>query len=145
MTTTSLKYLGTRDRVQGFVYSLTEEVFEQKVAAIHSDENYQIDISNAPVSKVVVLRKNTNQHILLWNCHHILTDGWSTAIVLQDVFQFYEGLIKDQKPTLETLPSYKTYFEALKKQKKDISNTFWANHFSNDILPSLFESQSSTH
>ncbi len=118
--------------------AMTKQDFNKKIDQIKEEENYKIRITEVPVSKVVVIKQAEEKHILLWNCHHILLDGWSTAIVLQDVFKYYEALCKNQSIRLEAVPTYKMYFEQLKNQNKSLPQNFWSNYFSSDTQPTVF-------
>ena len=48
-----------------------------------------LDVTVAPVLQLALLRLSDRKHCLLWACHHILIDGWSSALVLGEVLDRY--------------------------------------------------------
>lgn len=45
------------------------------------------------------------------NQHHLITDGWSVAVVYQRMAEFYELALKDQLAEAPTLPAFQNYAE----------------------------------
>ena len=50
-----------------------------------------LDLNKAPVLRIFLIKLSADKHFLLWDCHHILVDGWSASIILQDLLAFYEA------------------------------------------------------
>jgi amino acid adenylation domain-containing protein len=49
------------------------------------------DLSNAPLLRMGVLNVAENEHILLFDIHHIIFDGVSSDILIRDFARFYNG------------------------------------------------------
>ena len=98
-----------------------------------------IELVKAPVSNFLLIQKTNSKYILLWNCHHILLDGWSASNIIKDIFTFYDGLIKNETPKLITLPAQKVYLNWLKKQDEVQAKAFWNNTINNEKESTLFE------
>ena len=47
------------------------------------------DLSQAPLIRGTLLRTGASEHVLLLNMHHIVSDAWSNAILLQDLAQAF--------------------------------------------------------
>lgn len=58
---------------------------------LQQDRAEGLDFTQAPVMRVHVIRTGTDVHEVVWTCHHIFTDGWSAAIVLEDVMAAYHN------------------------------------------------------
>ncbi|KNH29906.1 peptide synthetase [Pseudomonas syringae] len=43
------------------------------------------DLSRAPLIRATLLQLDTREHVLLLNMHHIVSDAWSNAILMQDL------------------------------------------------------------
>src|SRR5688572_5247673 len=50
-----------------------------------------LNLTKAPVLRIMLISMSADNHILLWDCHHILVDGWSASIILQDLLAFYDA------------------------------------------------------
>jgi len=100
-----------------------------------------IDLSTTPTFRVNLFQLSENSYQLIWTCHHIMLDGWSSMNVCKDLLQFYECFIEDDTNIpidLDTLPKYKSYLNWLKNQDANAVKVFWKNYFEGFKTPSLF-------
>ncbi|AXJ04240.1 non-ribosomal peptide synthetase [Pseudomonas fluorescens] len=69
---------------------LNAEQREQRVTRrIHSEAGRPFDLGLAPLMRATLLQVADDEHVLLLNMHHIASDAWSNAILLQDLGQAY--------------------------------------------------------
>ena len=101
---------------------------------IQKINHQKINLSKPPAGHLTVVKLSEESNQLFWACHHILLDGWSTAIILRDVFSYYEALVTQKVAKLNSLPSYKTYLSWIKKQNLSRAQKFWTEAL--DQLPS---------
>ena len=65
---------------------------ESEVVRISAEEaNSSFDLSRGPLFRVMLLRLGERDHIVLLTMHHIISDGWSMGIVIQDLENFYHS------------------------------------------------------
>ncbi|MEO1366360.1 MAG: condensation domain-containing protein, partial [Acidobacteriota bacterium] len=57
-----------------------------------------LDLTRAPVMAWRLGRTGERRHVLLWACHHLLLDGWSSALVLREVLDRHDGLGPGPEP-----------------------------------------------
>jgi amino acid adenylation domain-containing protein len=57
-----------------------------------SDRRQKFDLSKPPLMRLMLIRLGEHCHRLIWSHHHILLDGWSVALVANEVFTTYEQL-----------------------------------------------------
>ncbi|MGA2224692.1 MAG: amino acid adenylation domain-containing protein, partial [Syntrophobacteraceae bacterium] len=62
------------------------------------------DLSKGPLLRSVLLRLDQEEHILLLTMHHIITDGWSLGVLVQEMATFYEAFSQGTIPPLPPLP-----------------------------------------
>ncbi|UCH93122.1 MAG: amino acid adenylation domain-containing protein [Candidatus Aminicenantes bacterium] len=80
-----------------------EMINGEPVQRIHN-ENYKLqitnimknflrpfDLSRAPLLRVGLLKESAGKHILLFNMHHIVSDGTSLGILTREFFKLYQG------------------------------------------------------
>lgn len=48
------------------------------------------DLANGPMFKVLVAKESSKRHILLITLHHIITDGWSVRLMMQELLAGYQ-------------------------------------------------------
>ncbi|MEV4314210.1 non-ribosomal peptide synthase/polyketide synthase [Actinocrispum sp. NPDC049592] len=49
------------------------------------------DLSQGPLFRPTLLRLSDVDHVLVLSIHHIVTDGWSTSVLTEDLAALYEG------------------------------------------------------
>lgn len=92
------------------------------------------DLAQSPLLRVGIaqLKKNSQEHVLLLiDMHHIISDGVSHSILVQDFFSLYDGI---SLPPLKL--QYRDYSEWLHQQRQDgvlkHQEGFWLKKFQGD-------------
>ena len=62
------------------------------------------DLAHGPLLRVNLLRLGDKEHILLLTLHHIISDGWSMGILVQEMATLYEAFSHGTVPSLPELP-----------------------------------------
>ncbi len=57
----------------------------------HDDRQRGFDLTRPPVMRVTVVRVTDDRIHVVWSFHHIMLDGWSTALVLEEVLDRCAG------------------------------------------------------
>ncbi len=60
-------------------------------------------LSQAPIYRAVLYRLAEDDHFLLFNVHHIASDGWSIGVLRRDLLALYAAELSGQKPALPEL------------------------------------------
>ncbi|HEU4597747.1 MAG TPA: amino acid adenylation domain-containing protein [Pyrinomonadaceae bacterium] len=53
------------------------------------------DLSRAPLLRVSLLKLGADEHVLLFNVHHIVSDGWSMDILVREFMLLYEAAVAE--------------------------------------------------
>ncbi|HEX2091731.1 MAG TPA: amino acid adenylation domain-containing protein, partial [Longimicrobiaceae bacterium] len=61
-------------------------------------------LAREPQLRGVVLRLGDEEHVLLLATHHIVTDGWSLAVLFHDLGALYSAAVAGGEPELPALP-----------------------------------------
>ena len=125
----------------------TENVQIQKLTEFKiNNKNVGLNFQKQPLTKVSLIKTKKDSHYLVWCCHHLLLDGWSSSIILKDVFTFYDALVNNNEANLEPIPSYKSYLSWLKETNVNEVKNFWIKTFKGFEKPFLFnKNQSQLH
>lgn len=62
------------------------------------------DLAQDPLLRVTLLQLTPTEHILLLVMHHIISDGWSLDILVQELATVYEAIASRRTPVLPDLP-----------------------------------------
>lgn len=71
-----------------------QQITLQQLAQKEAHEPF--DIVQGPLVRTTLLRLSENQHILLLTIHHLITDGTSMVIFLQELVAFYQAFSQNQ-------------------------------------------------
>ena len=58
---------------------------------VREEAELPYDLRRGPVFRAALLRLADDDHVLLWNAHHIVTDAWSIGLQLRDLSTLYGG------------------------------------------------------
>ena len=61
------------------------------------------DLERGPLTRWYLLRLKRDLHILVYQVHHIIFDGWSLGVVLKEIGILYEAYDQNKEPLLPTL------------------------------------------
>ncbi|OLS62233.1 non-ribosomal peptide synthetase [Pseudomonas putida] len=81
------------------------------------------ELSSGPLLRLAVARIGEQRYQLVYTCHHILMDGWSSSRMLGEVLQRYSG-----QDVARQGARYRDYIEWLQRQDGSASQRFWVRH-----------------
>ncbi len=96
------------------------------------------DLSQAPLLRVKLFIISTDQHILLLNIHHIISDAWSLDVLAKDMLSLYEALSENKAITLSPLRIQYKDFAAwqnrlLASDAMKVHQAYWHEKLSGEI------------
>ncbi|EPX59029.1 Long-chain-fatty-acid--CoA ligase [Cystobacter fuscus DSM 2262] len=62
------------------------------------------ELERGPLLRTTLVKCSDAEHLLLVTMHHIISDGWSTGVMMSEFATNYEGLRRGGPPTLPELP-----------------------------------------
>jgi acyl-CoA synthetase (AMP-forming)/AMP-acid ligase II/acyl carrier protein len=78
---------------------------DQEVARLLREEQYCVfDLRTGPLLHIKIVQLRQDEWVLLLNIHHIIFDGWSIGIVIQELFTCYEAFVHQRPVSLPELP-----------------------------------------
>ncbi len=105
------------------------------------------DISKDLLMRNSVLKIGTNAFKIIWSFHHIVLDGWSLSIVMNDFFNIYNSLNKGFRLNEKPVYEYCDYIKWLTGQDKEIATLYWEEYlkdYSNIVkVPESFQNRDS--
>jgi amino acid adenylation domain-containing protein/non-ribosomal peptide synthase protein (TIGR01720 family) len=78
------------------------EAEARKIARLEAGTPF--DLGRGPLLRMKLLHLPANEHVLLVNMHHIVSDGWSVGIMVREFAQYYGALVEGQEITLPKMP-----------------------------------------
>ncbi|MCJ8271620.1 MAG: condensation domain-containing protein, partial [Psychrosphaera sp.] len=90
-------------------------------ALVVTHAQHLFDLASGQLLKMTLLRLSEVKHILAFNIHHIVSDGWSIRVLFQELKVLYSGYL-NKEPALELPPleiqytDYASWQHQLKQQ-----------------------------
>jgi amino acid adenylation domain-containing protein len=107
-------------------------------ALIEKEVSEPFNLATGPLLRVRIARMSSDYHVVIWTAHHIVCDGWSGGIIVNDLARIYSALKKGIAPELKTPTSFRSY--AVEAQFNDsavkTAVEYWQQQFA-DLPPAL--------
>ena len=94
-----------------------EEEKENKAKEIAAKEaKTSFNLSKGPLLRAKLIKLEENEHILVVNMHHIISDGWSMGVFIRELSLNMNSLLNGEMPFLEPLSFQYADFGAWQRQ-----------------------------
>ncbi|WP_116772100.1 non-ribosomal peptide synthetase [Maribacter litoralis] len=104
---------------------------------LSADANHIFNLAEGPLIKVGILKLSELEHQLIITAHHIICDGWSMGIILQDIGGFYSATITNTPHTLPTANDFSSYADQQQEfiDSEDFITTqkYWLDHYKSSV------------
>ncbi|WP_317446781.1 non-ribosomal peptide synthase/polyketide synthase [Streptomyces collinus] len=100
------------------------------------------DLETGPLLRALLLREAPDAHVLLLTAHHIVTDGWSMGVLLQELCAAYDALARGARPALEPVATQYPDFavwqrERLSGARLERELAHWKERLTGAVAPGL--------
>ena len=110
------------------------EADEKRKEKIVRDFVKPFDLSVPPLLRVGLIKVEKQEYILMMDMHHIISDGTSTAILVQEFMALYGG--KKLSPMRIRYIDYSQWQQSNRQQEViKRQEDFWLGEFEGDIIP----------
>ncbi len=81
------------------------EARESTLRKITTDEaRLHFELKRGPLLRATLLELDDEEHVLIANMHHIISDGWSIGIFVHELAMIYDALVAGRESQLAPLP-----------------------------------------
>ncbi|HET9118003.1 MAG TPA: condensation domain-containing protein, partial [Pseudonocardiaceae bacterium] len=89
------------------------------------DRAQGMDLVEAPLMRLEIGILPADEVLMLWSFHHVLLDGWSTALVFSEVCERYAALAHDRVGALPARRPFRDYLQWLGEQDEGHAEQHW--------------------
>jgi amino acid adenylation domain-containing protein len=92
---------------------------------LEADRRRVSETTKAPLMRLALLRMADDSYLFIWSCHHLLMDGWSSAVVLNELASYYNANEQGRELNLSPPRPFHDYIHWLQKQDRGQAEEFW--------------------
>ncbi|UED85077.1 amino acid adenylation domain-containing protein [Streptomyces profundus] len=100
------------------------ELWEAALAEVREREaDEPFDLESGPLLRFLLVKREAERHHLVVTCHHILLDGWSTGVMMGDLFELYRH--HGDESRLPRVTPYRDYLRWLAARDRPAAEAAW--------------------
>ncbi len=106
--------------------SLGEAAFQARLAAfLEEDRARGFDFARGPLLRLALLRRSPSRWMMVLTNHHLMLDGWSMSVLLNELIAIY-GQRREGGPDMLPAPrAYRDYLAWLARQDAAAAGAYW--------------------
>ncbi len=106
-------------------------------ALVERDVTTPFDLQRGPVARATCVRVREGEHRVVFTAHHIVCDGWSTAVIIRDWAAIYSARARGSKAELAPAQAFSAYARELLSQERATKSledeAYWVGRFDGEI------------
>ncbi len=108
---------------------LPEEVrLEEAKRVLREEAGRPFDLEQGPLIRVILLQLDEEDHVLLLNMHHVISDQWSLGVIAREITSLYNAFCSALPTSMELLPVQ--YADFAVSQGKYLTGERWETQLS---------------
>jgi hypothetical protein len=112
-------------------HDLSNQVEEEKNKLVEEiktkDRNEKFDLRDVPF-RITLIKLEKGRHVIIISNHHILYDGWSNGIILEEFFNAYHDLCHKKITKKPDKRRFKEYIRWRQNQDEKSQEKFWKGY-----------------
>lgn len=113
--------------VQFFDWRMRTDHDESLESFLVEDLQSGLPIEQAPASRLTLIQTSEKSHELVWTCHHLLLDGWSGGLVIDEIFRRYDALANRTEFAATQHPTLSGYLKWLQACELEPAQQHWTD------------------
>ncbi|PGV54250.1 non-ribosomal peptide synthetase [Bacillus cereus] len=82
------------------------------------------------MTRLCIFQLGNDEHKVVWSSHHLLCDGWSVSILIDELFQLYETINAGTTVELPMVKPFETFIDWTLAQDHEKARHFWRDYLS---------------
>ena len=125
--------------VEQLDYSHLEGAAQEAALAAYeeSDRDKGFDLDQTPLMRLTLIRLGTGRFRMVWTAHHLLFDGWSLAVLMEELQEVYAILQSSANLPHYKEDLYQDYIRHIGRQDKYKEEAYWKEYLSGLSTPVL--------
>ncbi|MCQ1581023.1 non-ribosomal peptide synthetase [Streptomyces parvus] len=105
---------------------LDERTQEERLrASLDAERAEGFDLTDVPLMRSTLIRRGDERWTFSWRFSHLLMDGWSFTLAIQDFIDHYRVLCRGGRPTVPPGRPYRDYLSWWRDRDPEEAREFW--------------------
>ncbi|HVI46517.1 MAG TPA: amino acid adenylation domain-containing protein, partial [Chitinophaga sp.] len=111
-------------------YRHLDEVAQERAIQeyLAADRLRGFNFTSVPLMRLCLIQLHDDYYYMIWSYHHILLDGWSLPIILEELLRTYESFAAATALPIATVVRYDDYIRYLYRRNKQVDAAYWSNY-----------------
>ena len=107
---------------------------------LQDDRRAGFNLNKVPLMRCAMFQLADAEYQFTWSHHHLILDGWSASLVIDDVLRTYEALTLGNEVRIPRAPhSFREYISWLAKRDSSLDEDFWRTNLKGFLAPTSIE------
>lgn len=106
---------------------------------IATEARIPFDLVNGPLARATLVRLSGDRHAFVFTAHHIVCDGWSMNVIIEELSAAYSAAVRGEAARFEPALSFAAYATEFAPKSEPTGETarFWLDQFKD--IPEILE------
>jgi amino acid adenylation domain-containing protein/non-ribosomal peptide synthase protein (TIGR01720 family) len=116
--------------------SMTAEEQKQAIDTyVREDRQKGFKLAAVPLIRLCLISLHERLYRFIWSYSTSLFDNWSWALILEELFYYYDGYVKKRPVIRKESPPFADYIRWLVRQPESEAKQFWKSEFEGFLSP----------
>lgn len=124
----------------------TDQEKEAKFKTLKDEDRFEdFSFTNPPLMRITIAKFGENDFKMIWTKHHVLWDGWSGQVIIQEVIKAYTNLMYGNALEVQEEDKYEDFINHIKSIDAFEEKEFWQSYMQDFSEPSLLPFCKASH
>ncbi len=123
------------------IHDLRGQSAEQQQEAVRAhaaaDRLRGFNLHEAPLFRVTLLQLGKDVYDMIWTYHHIIMDGWSLPVLMEEFMNSYESMAAGRLPKVLAEDRYEEFIRFVERRNLRREEAYWRRYLQGVEEPSL--------
>ena len=115
-----------------------KEEQQRKIQAfLNEDKAKGFPFDIVPLMRTTIIKTDQNSYKMIWSYHHILMDGWSNELLINEFASVFSSYCRNEKVISSGFDLFEDYIKYIAKKDARDEEEFWKSYIRDVSTPSL--------
>jgi amino acid adenylation domain-containing protein/non-ribosomal peptide synthase protein (TIGR01720 family) len=86
------------------------------------------NLNEAPLMRITLIQLTDQRYKMIWTTHHLVMDGWSVPVLIEEFLQTYDTLVAGKDGEVEAIDNFEDYIRFLNQRDAGQEDQYWRKY-----------------